>query len=109
MTSRTFVEAKVLPELVELVTEYRPDVLWSDGDWEASPDYWDTLQFLAWLYNDSPVRESVVTNDRWGVGVRRKHRVSRARSACTWSGSHRARTDGVHWSEGVVHVHGYNE
>ena len=59
----------MLPELVELVTEYRPDVLWSDGDWEAPPGYWNTLQFLSWLYSDYPVRETVVTNDRWGVGV----------------------------------------
>ena len=49
---------------MELVTEYRPDVLWSDGD---------TLQFLSWLYSDSPVRDTVVTNDRWGVGVLCKH------------------------------------
>ena len=54
----------MLPELMELVTEYRPDVLWSDGD---------TLQFLSWLYSDSPVRDTVVTNDRWGVGVLCKH------------------------------------
>ena len=58
---------------MELITKYRPEVIWSDGDWEADPGYWDTLQFLAWLYSDSPVRETVVTNDRWGVGVLCKH------------------------------------
>merc|ERR1712032_1233487 len=44
-----------------------------DGDWEADPGYWDTLQFLAWLYSDSQVKDTVVTNDRWGVGVLCKH------------------------------------
>ena len=73
MTTRTFVAEKVGPELMELITKYRPEVLWSDGDWEADPGYWDTLQFLAWLYSDSPVRDTVVTNDRWGVGVLCKH------------------------------------
>ena len=73
LTTRTFVSTKVLPELVDLVTQYRPEVLWSDGDWEAHPDYWDSLQFLSWLYSSSPVKDSVVTNDRWGVGVLCKH------------------------------------
>ena len=64
---------KVGPELMELITKYKPEVLWSDGDWEADPGYWGTLQFLAWLYSDSPVKDTVVTNDRWGVGVLCKH------------------------------------
>ena len=55
---------KVGPELLELVNNYKPEVLWSDGDWEAKPDYWSTLDFLAWLYNESPVKDSIVTNDR---------------------------------------------
>ena len=31
------------------------------------PDvYWKSQEFLAWLYNDSPVKDTVVVNDRWG-------------------------------------------
>lgn len=41
-------------------------VIWSDGDWEANDTYWHSKEFLAWLYNESPVKDSVVVNDRWG-------------------------------------------
>jgi hypothetical protein len=45
-------------ELYELVENYKPDLIWSDGD--AGPvEYWDSTGFLAWLYNDSPVKDKV--------------------------------------------------
>ncbi|GAB0097893.1 Alpha-L-fucosidase [Sergentomyia squamirostris] len=68
-----FVEHKVYPEMLELVQKYRPEVLWSDGEWEASDDYWRSTEFLAWLYNESPVKDTVVTNDRWGKDILCKH------------------------------------
>lgn len=55
------------------VNTYKPEVIWSDGDWEATDQYWDSLNFIAWLYNDSPVRDTVVVNDRWGRNVGCKH------------------------------------
>lgn len=48
-------------------------MVWSDGEWEASENYWKSKEFLAWLYNESPVNDTVVVNDRWGQGTGGKH------------------------------------
>ncbi|OQR68730.1 alpha-L-fucosidase-like [Tropilaelaps mercedesae] len=72
-TTQYFVKAKCTNELHELVANYQPDILWSDGEWEAPAEYWNSTNFLAWLYNDSPVRDKILVNDRWGMGVHCKH------------------------------------
>ncbi|XP_037548692.1 tissue alpha-L-fucosidase [Nematolebias whitei] len=71
--TQEFVMRKLLPELYNMVVRYQPEVIWSDGDWEAPDTYWNSTRFLAWLYNDSPVKDTVVTNDRWGAGCACKH------------------------------------
>jgi len=61
------------PQLKELVARYKPDIVSSDGDWDFSSADFRSVDFLAWLFNESPVRETVAVNDRWGKETRGKH------------------------------------
>lgn len=72
-TTQEYVDQKVMPELMEVINRYKPEILWSDGDWTANSSYWKSREFLAWLYNDSPVRNTIVTNDRWGSDCLCRH------------------------------------
>jgi len=64
--TRRYVDEVYYPEALELNTIYKPDLIWSDGDWEANSSYWRSPELLAWLYNDAPNKDQVVVNDRWG-------------------------------------------
>eukprot|EP01121_Diplochlamys_sp_Union-15-3_P021986 TRINITY_DN921_c0_g1_i1.p1 TRINITY_DN921_c0_g1~~TRINITY_DN921_c0_g1_i1.p1 ORF type:complete len:451 (-),score=63.65 TRINITY_DN921_c0_g1_i1:35-1387(-) len=67
-STTVYVDTVLQPMLRDIVNKYQPEVIWSDGDWEMSDTYWKSTEFLAWLYNDSPVKDTVVVNDRWGIG-----------------------------------------
>lgn len=68
-----YVDDHMIPQMKDLVTRYKPDVLWTDGEWDYTSDKWKSEQFLAWLYNESSVKESIVVNDRWGKETRSLH------------------------------------
>ncbi|OAD52751.1 Alpha-L-fucosidase, partial [Eufriesea mexicana] len=72
-TTQIFVKQKIIPELHELIEKYKPEVVWSDGDWEAPDIYWKSKEFLSWLYNESPIKDTVVVNDRWGQNIACHH------------------------------------
>ena len=67
-----YVEQHMIPQMKDLVTRYQPDILWTDGEWEQTSATWEAPKFLAWLLNDSPVKDKVVINDRWGKETRSK-------------------------------------
>ena len=40
LSHREYVLNKMIPEMKELAELVEPHVWWSDGDWEAKPEYW---------------------------------------------------------------------
>ncbi|MBS1573788.1 MAG: alpha-L-fucosidase, partial [Bacteroidetes bacterium] len=68
-----YVDEHMLPQVTDLVTRYKPDILWADGEWEHTSKEWKSPQFLSWLFNESPVKNNIVINDRWGSDTRVKH------------------------------------
>lgn len=70
---KKFVDEHFLPQVKDLINSYEPDILWSDGDWEINADEWKAPELIAWLYNESPVKDKILVNDRWGKDVRRTH------------------------------------
>ncbi|HTE09814.1 MAG TPA: alpha-L-fucosidase, partial [Chitinophagaceae bacterium] len=68
-----FVTDHTWPQMKDLINTYQPDVFWTDGDWDLPAETWKSQEFLTWLYNESPVKDRVVVNDRWGAGLRFHH------------------------------------
>jgi alpha-L-fucosidase len=68
-----YVDDHMIPQMKDLVSSYKPDLLWTDGEWDHPSEKWKSTEFLAWLYNDSPVKNSICVNDRWGKETRSKH------------------------------------
>ncbi|TKR82987.1 hypothetical protein L596_016651 [Steinernema carpocapsae] len=73
LNSTLYPERISYPQMLEIVNRYEPDVIWSDGDWDQTDEYWKSKEFLAWLYNESPVKDKVVVNDRWGHEIMGHH------------------------------------
>ncbi len=68
-----YVNEHMFPQMKDLVNRYKPDLFWTDGEWDYPSEDWKSTDFLAWLFNESPVKETVCVNDRWGKETRGVH------------------------------------
>ncbi|MBN1421093.1 MAG: alpha-L-fucosidase [Planctomycetes bacterium] len=69
----TYIEKHMIPQFKDVVTRYRPSIIFSDGEWDLPSSAWKSEELLAWLFNETDVRDEVVVNDRWGKDSRHKH------------------------------------
>ncbi|XP_011270296.1 hypothetical protein CAOG_08685 [Capsaspora owczarzaki ATCC 30864] len=68
-----YVDEIMTPQLHDIINTYQPDLLWTDGEWMQNSSFWKSPDFLAWLFNSSPVKDKIVINDRWGEETRGVH------------------------------------
>lgn len=70
---KRYIAEHLFPQFKDVVSHAKPSIIFSDGEWDMSSAEWRTPELLAWLLNDSPVRDEVVINDRWGKETRHRH------------------------------------
>ena len=68
-----YVAEHMHPQFKDVVMRYRPDIIYTDGEWDITSEEWKSPQLVAWLFNESPCKDKVVVNDRWGKETRGKH------------------------------------
>ena len=102
---KRYVAEHMTPQFKDVVTRYKPSIIFSDGEWDMTSKEWDSENLLAWLFNISPCKDDVVINDRWGRETRHKH-------GSYWTTEYAAGLqDGTHpWEEsrGMADSYGLN-
>jgi len=100
-----YIAEHMIPQFKDLVTRYKPSIIFSDGEWDLPSSEWRSPELLAWLFNESPVKDEVVINDRWGKDSRHKH-------GGYWTTEYTAGMSGMDhpWEEsrGMGFSYGYN-
>lgn len=100
-----YIREHMIPQFEDVVSNYEPALIFSDGEWDLEHERWKSTELLAWVFNEAPSRQQVVVNDRWGKGIRHRH----GGYFTTEYGAGMA--DGTHpWEEnrGLGHSFGYN-
>ncbi|MDR2863970.1 MAG: alpha-L-fucosidase [Puniceicoccales bacterium] len=70
---KRFIREVYHPQFKDLVNRYKPSLLFGDGEWDISSKDWGSEELIAWLYNESPSKDDVIINDRWGKDTRLHH------------------------------------
>lgn len=59
-----YVNEYMIPQFKELVTRYKPSVIFSDGDWDNTAEQFHSAELISWYYNT--VGPEAIVNNRWG-------------------------------------------
>lgn len=62
-----YVDTHMIPQFKELVTKYKPSVIFTDGEWWNTAEQWHARELISWYYN--LVGDDAIVNDRWGSGA----------------------------------------
>lgn len=70
---KNFTDDYLIPQGKDFIDRYDPDILWFDGEWQRTADFYKTPALVAYFYNRAEGRKEVVANDRMGMGTREHH------------------------------------
>jgi len=61
-----YIHQYMIPQFRDLIGTYKPDLVFTDGEWFNSAEDWNARQLISWYYN--LVGPDAIVNDRWGHG-----------------------------------------
>ena len=64
----SYVDNYMVPQFKDLVTRYKPDLIFSDGDWNNTAEQLRSQELISWYYNT--VGKDAIVNNRWGHGTK---------------------------------------
>ena len=62
-----YVDEYMVPQFKDLVSRYRPELIFADGDWDFTPEQLRSVELIDWYYRT--VGPQAIVNDRWGHTV----------------------------------------
>lgn len=68
-----YVDNYMVPQFKDLVSRYRPELIFADGDWQNTPEQLRSVELIDWYYRT--VGSDAIVNDRWGSGTQHGFRT----------------------------------
>lgn len=62
-----YVNKHMIPQFKEVINAYKPEVLFTDGEWFNTAEQWHARELIDWYYKT--VGATAIVNDRWGSGA----------------------------------------
>ncbi len=62
-----YVDTYMIPQFKELISTYKPSLVFADGEWYNTAKQWHSAELIDWYYN--LVGSDAIVNNRWGHGL----------------------------------------
>jgi alpha-L-fucosidase len=74
---KDFAKDYIIPQAVEFIDQYDPDLIWYDGEWTTDVNELGTYEISSYFYNQAEGRKEVAVNDRYGIKDGKRLRFER--------------------------------
>jgi alpha-L-fucosidase len=111
---KDFMRDYIIPQAVEFIDSYDPDILWYDGEWTTPVDQLGSYDIAAYFYNHAEGRKEVATNDRFGAAPFGRNDYSRRKRGDAFTSEYGYKDEGYGWAHaweenrGISQSFGFN-